>query len=92
MTCIKPQGVAACFGSGLLKYLDPAFIVLRLFYSPQTHGPQTLFMVHRLFSWSTDSFLVHRLVYSPLAGLYFVDLVVDGQHQLAGRVVVNLTC
>ena len=40
-------------------------------------GPQTLFMVNRLFSWSTDSFLVRRLVYSPLAGLSFVDDVWD---------------
>ena len=31
-------------------------------------------MVIRLFSWSADSFLVHRLVYSPLSGLSFVDL------------------
>ena len=63
------------------------FIVLRLLY-----GPQTLFMVIRLFSWSSDSFLVRRLVYSPLAGLSFVDLIVDGQHQFAGLVVANLTC
>ena len=48
------------------------FIVLRLLY-----GPQTLFMVRRLF-------------YSPLTGLSFVDIIVDGQHAFAGLVVVNL--
>ena len=35
-------------------------MVRRLFY-----------VVRRLFSWSSDSFLVRRLVYSPLAGLSF---------------------
>ena len=49
-------------------------------------------MVNRLFSWSADSFLVHRLVYSPLAGLSFVDLIVDGHHAFAGLVAINLTC
>ena len=62
-------------------------------------GPQTLFMVIRLFSWSADSFhgpqtllMVRRLVYSPLTGLSFVDLIIDGQHAFAGLVVVNLIC
>ena len=56
-------------------------------------------MVRRLFLWSTDSFvgpqtlfMVRRLFYSPLAGLSFVDLILDGQHAFSGLVVIILTC
>ena len=64
-------------------------------------GLQALLVVRRLFSWSLarDSFhgpktlfVVRRLFYSPLYGLSFVDLILDGQHAFAGLVVVNFTC
>ena len=62
---------------------------LLLWYADSFCGlsPETLLFI---VSWTL--MMVRRLFYSPLYGLSFVDLILDGQHAFAGLVVVNFTC